>query len=411
MLPKQLLLLCFAVAGTTAQNRNNQDGSEITFSTTYSTLSSIPTTDFTGSDYTYVSNDQQSTVTSNNATSTTSSGSSSGTDSQSRRTSTTQQLTVIGGTTGTQTTSGTASSTSTAATPVNTIPCNGWPEFCERSYSNVTYIAAHNAAFSVPNNAASNQAYDIETQLNDGIRMIQGQTHWVNETILQCHSSCELLNVGPWQASLEVIANWIERHPYDVVTILVGNSNMVPVERYIPAIEASGIKQYLYEPAYIPQHRDQWPTLGEMILSGKRVVLFMDYMANQPKVPYILNEFTHMFETPFSPTDPEFPCTAERPPDLNETKAREQFMYMANHNLNTAIDISAITGGGGDNSLLIPNTAQINQTNGQLNEEGQLEAMRLDCESKSLFTAINTARHRANLCNRRMGPSAELYAR
>lgn len=151
------------------------------------------------------------------------------------------------------------------------------------------------------------------------------------------------------------------------------------VEKYIPAIEASGIKQYLYEPDLIPLHRDQWPTLGEMILSGKRVVLMMDYKANQPKVPYILNEFIHVWETPFSPTDEEFPCTIGRPPKLNETKAQEEFMYLANHNLNTAVSLGALTGGGGGDSILIPNTAEINNTNGQFDTMGQLEAMRLDC--------------------------------
>ena len=39
------------------------------------------------------------------------------------------------------------------------------------------------------------------------------------------------------------------------------------------AIENSGIRRYLYEPEYVPQRRHQWPTLGEMILSGKRVVM------------------------------------------------------------------------------------------------------------------------------------------
>jgi hypothetical protein len=62
-------------------------------------------------------------------------------------------------------------STSSAVGPVNTVPCNGHPEFCNRKYSNVTYVAAHNSAFVVPNNAASNQMLPVRTQLNDGIRM------------------------------------------------------------------------------------------------------------------------------------------------------------------------------------------------------------------------------------------------
>jgi len=65
----------------------------------------------------------------------------------------------------------TASSTTTSAQPTNTQPCNNYPEFCTRKYSNITEVCAHNSPFSVKNNAASNQALDVTTQLNDGIRM------------------------------------------------------------------------------------------------------------------------------------------------------------------------------------------------------------------------------------------------
>lgn len=55
--------------------------------------------------------------------------------------------------------------------PTNTRPCNGYPEFCERKYSNITEVAAHNSPFVRPGNLASNQELDVTTQLNDGIRM------------------------------------------------------------------------------------------------------------------------------------------------------------------------------------------------------------------------------------------------
>ena len=49
-----------------------------------------------------------------------------------------------------------------------------------------------------------------------------------------------------------------------------------------------------------------WPTLGEMIDSGRRLVVFMDYGADQNQVDYILDEFTYFWETPFSQTDTTF---------------------------------------------------------------------------------------------------------
>ena len=176
---------------------------------------------------------------------------------------------------------------------------------------------------------------------------------------------------------------WLRQHPYDVVTWLISNSDFVDVEKYVPAIQNSGVAQFLYEPKYVPQHRDQWPTLAEMIISGKRLVLFMDYKANQSAVPYILDQYTHIWETPFSPTNQSFPCTIAGPPGLSDEKARDKFMYLANHNLNTAVDISAILGSGsGDQVILIPNTAEINKTNGAFDRFGQLEATRLKCTGK-----------------------------
>ena len=66
------------------------------------------------------------------------------------------------------------------------------------------------------------------------------------------------------------------------------------------------------------------------MFAGKRAVLFVDYKADEGRIPYILNEFSYMWETPFSQTDPQFPCTIDRPTDQ---PGWERKMYMANHNL------------------------------------------------------------------------------
>lgn len=239
-------------------------------------------------------------------------------------------------------------------------------------------VTAHNAAFSIKNNVASNQLYPINVQLNDGIRMLSGEVHYVNKTLYNCHTSCDLLNAGTWEQELVTVREWIQANPYDVVTILIVNSDFVAVENYTAPITNSGLLPYVYTPSYIPQYRDQWPTLGEMILRNQRVVFFMDYQANQASVPYILDEFTHIWETPFSPTDPSFPCTQQRPPNLNQTEARDNYMYLANHNLNTAVDLSSL-GITTAEQILVPNTADLNQTNGQQNETGRLGAMSLEC--------------------------------
>ncbi|KAL2000485.1 hypothetical protein VTN02DRAFT_2995 [Thermoascus thermophilus] len=216
-------------------------------------------------------------------------------------------------------------------------------------------VAAHNSPFVMERNWAANQVLDVTTQLNDGIRMLQFQTHWVNDTLYLCHTSCDILNVGTLEKYLTTVTQWLQQNPYDVITILMGNSDLINPGNYTAPIERSGLINYVYTPPKIPMGLDDWPTLSSMILSGKRVVVFLDYQANQTEVPYVLDEFSQLWETPFSPTDRNFPCTVQRPPDLAPAQA-ESRMYMANHNLNLDISFAGV-------NLLVPNTVLLNETN------------------------------------------------
>jgi hypothetical protein len=110
-----------------------------------------------------------------------------------------------------------------------------------------------------------------------------------------------------------------------------------------------------------------------MILKQTRVVIFMDYDANQMQVPYILDEFSQLWETTFSPTDPTFPCNQQRPPSLSDQDAKTR-MYMANHNLNVQVALFGTT-------ILVPNFATLNQTNA-VSGNASLGAMLDTCTSK-----------------------------
>ncbi|KAI4103029.1 MAG: hypothetical protein LQ339_004392 [Xanthoria mediterranea] len=274
---------------------------------------------------------------------------------------------------GTATANSTSTTTSTSDQPTNTQPCNNYPEFCDRKYSNITQVAAHNSPFIAPNNAASNQALGVIQQLNDGIRMLQGQTHLVNGTVYYCHTSCDLLNAGTAESYYTDIARWVQRHPYDIVTLLIGNGDLIEVGNFTAPLESSGLARYAYIPPEVPMAIDDWPTLSEMILRQKRVVIFMDYEADQTAVPYVLDEFSQMWETPFSPTNRSFPCTQERPPDLSRKDAQQR-LYMANHNLNTELTLAG-------NSLLVATVSLLNETN-SVSGFGSLGAMARDCNER-----------------------------
>lgn len=264
---------------------------------------------------------------------------------------------------------------STARTTSDSGPlptCNNYAELCDRKYGNITEVSAHNSPFVRQNNAAANQALDVTAQLNDGIRMLQGQVHFNNTIPHFCHTSCSVLDAGPITDYLGTVHDWVLKHPFDVVTILLGNGDYTPVEQYVPFLEQTGLVQFAYTPPMIPMGINDWPPLSQFILTGKRVVFFIDYMANQTSVPWILDEFSQIWETPFDPTDRSFPCTVHRPPNLSSADAKAR-MYLTNHNLNYDITILG-------NSLLVPNIPLLNITN-NVTGEGSLGESTADCES------------------------------
>ncbi|KAK9782595.1 putative Secreted protein [Seiridium cardinale] len=284
--------------------------------------------------------------------------SSNSTVSQSKVSTTDTRTFLTGGSTSTA--SGNFSSTtvtSATATVTNTRPCNNYPEFCNRKYSNITEVSCHNSPFVTANNLAANQQYDVTYQLNDGVRFIQAQIQWpTNATEPHfCHTSCDILDAGPITDWLGTVKDWVASHPYDVVTILLGNGNYSVPSIYYPYIESTGILDYVYTPPLVPMTLNDWPTLAEMILTGKRVVMFLDYMANQTEYPWLLDEFSQMWETPFDPTDNNFPCDVQRPPNLADADAQNR-LYLINHNLN--IELSLL-----GTSLLVPARDELNVTN------------------------------------------------
>ncbi|KAK1836258.1 PI-PLC X domain-containing protein 1 [Podospora conica] len=256
-----------------------------------------------------------------------------------------------------------ASKSTTKATPgepapTNTRPCNGYPEFCNRKYSNITVVGAHNSPFVRAGSAAANQQLDVIHQLNDGVRFLQAQIQWPKNGTEPhfCHSTCDLLDAGPITEWLTTVKDWVADHPYDVVTVLLGNGNYSRPEKYVPYIEKTGILRYVYTPPKIPMARDDWPTLAEMIMRGQRIVMYLDYDTNQTAFPWLMDEFSQMWETPFDPLDPEFPCNVQRPPDLSPEDIRKR-MYIMNHNLNVEVSLLG-------SSIVVPAVTQLNVTNG-----------------------------------------------
>lgn len=272
----------------------------------------------------------------------------------------TDSTTIASNLTETATATGTTNGTSTTATkakPTNTQPCNNYVELCKRKYGNITMVGCHNSPFVRPGNSGSNQELQVETQLDDGVRFLQAQIQFpANSSVPHfCHSTCDLLDAGPITDWLTRVRKWVDSHPYDVVTILLGNGNYSHPDLYVPYIQESGILKYVYQAPYLPMSLEDWPTLESMIVRGKRVIMFIDYVSDQKKYPWLLDEFTQMWETPFDPLNREFPCTVQRPPNLSDKSAKNR-LYLMNHNLNAEFNVFGA-------EILVPAVALLNETN------------------------------------------------
>ncbi|KAH7030961.1 PLC-like phosphodiesterase [Microdochium trichocladiopsis] len=240
--------------------------------------------------------------------------------------------------------------------------CNGSPALCSRPYGDVTFVASHNAAF-VGRGPAHNQFEYPEAGLSQGVRYFTTQTHIEDGEIRQCHSDCFLLNAGAFSEILVSLKSWMERNPREVVTLLVTNGDDdIRVEEFAEVFESTGTTGIVFTPGNGQKPgMDGWPTLGEMINSGKRLVVFMDYNADPAKVPYILPQYDYYVETPFSPTSSNFfNCDVDRP---SSGASADNRMIFANHNLN--LELFA--------GLLVPDQDSAAETNSVANIRQQTE--------------------------------------
>lgn len=77
--------------------------------------------------------------------------------------------------------------------------------------------------------------------------------------------------------------------PRSVVTLLIVNSDGATPAQYDSVFQSVGLATLSFAPASASLTVEQWPTLGSMIDSGKRLVTFMDAGADFTSVPYIIN--------------------------------------------------------------------------------------------------------------------------
>ena len=117
-------------------------------------------------------------------------------------------------------------------------------------------------------------------QLGAGIRFLQAQTHRAldDDDVLElCHTSCLAEDAGSVLEYLRTVKGFLDANPAEVVTVLLTNADDVDAGAFDGVMREAGIKDY----AFVPSEKgetiglDEWPTIGEMVDSGKRLVFFL----------------------------------------------------------------------------------------------------------------------------------------
>lgn len=232
-----------------------------------------------------------------------------------------------------------------SATPVSAqSACNNSPSLCDRSYGNLTHLGAHNSPFlrdeSTNFATSGNHYYNSTVQLDAGVRFLTAQVHKKNDTSGNdawhlCHSRCDLLDAGTLESWLGEIKDWMDKNPNDVVTVLLVNAADARPAELGAQFEASGIDEYAYVPESTSSVPQEWPTLQSLISEGTCLMIFVASLPTpDPNYPYLMDEFTFLFENKFENEDPkDFDCVPDRPSSLSTTAeaAASGKLFLMNH--------------------------------------------------------------------------------
>jgi len=193
---------------------------------------------------------------------------------------------------------------SAAATP---LACNGHWQLCSRTFDAVVLPATHNsmaaaeAGFQRPS-----QEFGIRRQLDDGIRMLLIDSHhWETKDdlariaaklspeqrtkleeslrepavtppgVFLCHVLCGA-GATPLESALTDVRQFLESHPRDVMGLFF--EDYVSGGETKAAFDTAGLTPFVYaHPGGTP-----WPTLGEMIATNQRLVVFSEHGGGEP---------------------------------------------------------------------------------------------------------------------------------
>jgi len=199
----------------------------------------------------------------------------------------------------------------------------------------------------------ANQRRGIRDQLEAGIRVLLLDVHEEYGATALCHGLCMLGSQSHLEA-LREIRDFLESHPREVLTILY--EDHVPPQE----IEEDFLRSDLIDFVYIHSAPGTWPTLGEMIESGGRLVVMAENEGGNPAWYHDLWDLA--WDTPFDNTSlAALDCRRNRGSSVNG-------LFLMNHWANSAIGLPSeeLAYEANQGEVLLPRTLQCLRSTGRI---------------------------------------------
>lgn len=183
--------------------------------------------------------------------------------------------------------------------------CNGSAALCGRAYDAVSYPTTHNAMSNADDGwAAPNQQHGLTRQLEDGVRGFMLDTHDFEGVATLCHGPCQLGSL-PLAEGLGQIRAFLACHPRELVTLIF--ESYITAAATERAFVESGLIDYVRtQPLGAP-----WPTLGELIETGERVIVLTDHEPGAPA--WYLDQWAYAWQNPYAAESADdFRCDVDR---------------------------------------------------------------------------------------------------
>lgn len=185
------------------------------------------------------------------------------------------------------------------------LACNGLPALCDRTFDRVVFPTTHNSFAAEDDQfVAANQYSGVAKQLADGVRGLMLDTYWFEDDVWLCHGPCSI-GRRRFVDTLGDLRTFLEAHPREVVALLI-QDDATP-DQTAQAFESAGLLSRLYAHSL----GTPWPTLGELVASDRRIVVFAEASGGAPAWYHAL--YAHAWDNPYAAeTTEDFDCTVGR---------------------------------------------------------------------------------------------------